>query len=239
MSTELTKVVPPQQAVRDIMESEQAKVADGVAASVSAGFRIATPEDAQQAADTLSILKRSVKAAKDGLTEAFRPMKALEKSLRGLIEPRIGGWDRAAMTVDAELTRFRRAEEARIRREQEEAQRQADAAAKAAAAANAALTDEEEPLPAAQVVLPKVESITRGAVGKVHVTRRTEAVEIVDLKAVAEHWPHLAVLDKSTAKAEFDLLVKRGNMEPPPEDGVVVGGIRFRTVVSNVSGRAS
>lgn len=238
MSTEMSKVQPPQEAVRALMESEQAKAADGVATSVGVGFRIATAEDAQQAADTLNILKRSVKHAKDGLTEAFRPMKAVEKALRGLLEPRISSWERAAWAVDTEMTRWRRAEESRIREAQVEAQRQADAAAKAAAEANAALMDDEEPLPPAQVVLPKAESITRGAVGKIHVIRRTEAVEIVDLGEVAKHWPHLAVLDKSTAKAEFDLLVKRGNIEPPSEDGIVLGGIRFRSVVSNVSGRA-
>ena len=236
---QMTKRSPKADAVQAIAESEQVRTANAVLTSVQTGFKIASREDNEQAADSLNILKRTINYVADGLTEVFRPDKALEKSLRQLLEPSIAGWKRGAVVVDGEMTRWRRAEEARIREEQVRAQREADAAAKAAAEAAALLMDDEEAPPPVQVVVPRQETITRGAVGKAHLLRRTEAVEIVDAVAVARACPQWLLLDKAAAKATFDTLVSRGVVEPPPEgDGVVIEGVRFRTVVTNVSGRA-
>ena len=58
------------------------------------------------------------------------------------------------------------------------------------------------------------------------------------IREVAAKWPHLLDLNETKAKAEFNAIVARGDLEPPSEAGTVVGGVRFwreRTVSGGAS----
>jgi hypothetical protein len=243
----MVKVDPVSEAVSAILLGETGKVAEGILVSVSTGWRIATVEDRSQASDTLSLLRRSAKRDAEALTEAFRPVKARMESLGGPVKARIARCEAGAATVEREMRRWDSDVEAKRREAARIAQAEADAAAKEAAEQAALLADDDEPLAPAQVVIPQAENMVRGAVGKDHKTRRTRAAEIVDISAIPAEWRHLVVLDKAAAKAEYDLLVKRGTLEIPPDldpdnplagQGRVVGGIRFVSDVSYTSGRA-
>ena len=246
--SDLMKVGPAEMAVQAIIEGEQAKVADGVLVSVQSGFRIATVEDRQQASDTLNLLRRTVRQARDGMTEAFRPMKALEKALRGLVDPKVTAWELGATKVEGEMRRWDAAAE-RARREAEVvAQKQADLAAQIAREQAALLVDDEEALPSAQVVIPHAENTVKGVVGKDHKTRKARAMGIADAAAVARAHPEWLTLDCAAATREYERWMKLGARDLPPEldperpldvQGVVIDGVRYVTTVTYVSGRAS
>ena len=246
MNEQMVKSNPTEAAVAAILDSEQAKTADGVLVSVTTGYKIATVEDRQQASDTLAILRRSARDAEAKLTDALRKPKAWLAALSAKVKESVTRWESGAHTVEREMRRWDAEAERQRKLAEAEAQRQANLAAQAAAAEAATRTDEEEALPAPQVTIPQAQNTVRGAVGRDSKTRRLEALEIVDAVAAAQSWPHLLTLDKAGAKAEFDVLLRRGTAEAPPDfddtrpsdgQGVVVGGIRFVTRVGYTSGR--
>jgi len=241
--SDLVRLNPLDGMAEAIARNEQMRTAFGVVQSVNTGFRIASREEAESAADTLAVLKRGERTASEAITNAMRPYKAAEAQARSqLVAPLLA----ASAKVAAEMNRWRVAEQSRVRREQLEAEQQARAAAEAAAVNAAGLGDDEEPLPAAQVIIPQQERIVRGAIGKTHELRRLKAVEIVNAVEVAQEWPHVVVEAfatsgpaRSSAKAEYEALLKRGTADMPPEgEGIVKHGVRFVTEVTIVSGAA-
>lgn len=213
---------------QDMVNGNSARIADGVLVSVETGFSISCREDREQASDTLAILRRTSKSAKERLTEVFRPMKAFEKSFRDEVGVKIAAWDAGAAAVEAEMRRWDAAEERRRR----------DEAAAQQAAINESHVGGDGLLPAQVVVKPQA-NLVSGAVGKDHKMRTIEAVELVDAMQAAREWPHLLELSKQAAKAEYEALVKKGLADLPGEAGVVMGGIRFVTKTTYVSGRLS
>lgn len=234
MSTEMTKVVL---AVPAIDASETVQTALGVAMSVTAGFSIKTQEDREQANDTAIIVKRGIKTIEDALTEADRPIKRAMEARRMNYADKLVRLKTALSVADSERGRWDREEAVRVRKEAERAQAAADAAAKAAAEANAALMDGEEPLPAAQVVVPQVQRTTRGALATSSSVRRVRAVALEDAQKAAEEWGlEIVSLNERVANERYNAKMKLGLLAYPPDldparpaetQGVVVGGVRY------------
>lgn len=241
MSTDMVKVLEGRvsNVVVRIEESAVILNAKAVATQVETGFVIKTPEDMQQAADSAVLLKRGEKLIEDELREAFAEVKRFERTVRDQFVTTTLRFKRAMEKIDSARHAFRRQEEARIREEQRRAQAESEAAAQAAAQAAEAgqMMDDEAP-PAAQVVAPKVETISRGAIGKSVETRRVVVAEIVDPVKVAQEWGHLVSVDTKGALAEYAVLMRRGTADFPGEAGVVVNGVKFVTKVGFSDGRA-
>jgi len=232
--TEMEKVTWPETVADAIVSHQGVQSSLRIASAVlKDGFKIANREEFERSADTYSLLKRGIASVTESLTEAFRPIKTREKQVRGIVKLKVlDPLEQAVAVVDLEVSRFRRAEELRAREEEIAAQHAANEAAKVE------VPDGEEAPSPVQVVVQRAPQIARGVVGKLHVMRRVRAVELVDVQTALASWPEVVGLNVEVAKERYDALMKQGIATYPPEGGIIVGGVRFITETTNVSGRS-
>jgi len=213
-----------------LAEHEKVKAGAAAATVIEAGCVIETPEAMEEASDQARILKQSLNAIEEELRDSFRPLRDMERKIRDRVAPLQARLKAAIDKLDRERKRHDRVAQEKARELQRQQQEEANrAAAEARAAAAASAEVDEEPLPAAQVPVEMPERTTRGATATTARVRKVVAKEIKDPVAVARQWPHLLKLDTAAAKAEYDILIRRGTAEHPPEGGIVMGGILFVT----------
>lgn len=247
-------------AVRDPVESvklaltaigtdDVVTTAEGVLSGVETGFKIATPEDREQASDTLQLLKRGARRLTSGLTDVFRPLRDFEALARGPYTRRAQQLQSGVAAVEREIRRWDDEAE-RVRRAEVKAAEEKARLAAQAAAAEAAGSDDEA-LPPAQVVAPVAVNTTRGAVGKDHYQRRLVAKRIVDPEIFAKSawagrrdaqgvWHATGMQLNPSVVEDYKAAVRLGTIFPPVDDQpIVVEGVEFEVVKTLVSGRAS
>lgn len=215
--------------------------------TIAPDFRIASTDDDDQATVDRKLIKDGIAAldaavkdrawlADPTLREMFTALEEAEqrvKAQRDTLKKMLAG--RVALLDEAKKDWVRR-EQRRIAEEAEAARKANEAAAAAATAAESEESgDDMPPPPPAETFVPTEKAPTLSKVGTAKAVVKTSPVkcelaagDVADrIREVAHYWPHLLDLNTVKAKAEYNALVARGQMEKPSEAGTVVGGIRF------------
>lgn len=222
------------------MSNEMTRITDGMVVKVASmptavsvakfvldGFSIKSDDEFNEAADSLSLMRRAAVDTADALREAWRPIKEMERNMRDSFAPDLAVIDQATLVVRKEMERWRASQAEAAAKEAARRQAEADAAA-----------DPSGDAPPAQVVVAKPGTTAKGATAIAYQQRRVRAVEVVDVSAVlASQWSGMVSVDLHKATAAFADLVRRGVVDYPAENGTVVNGILFRTSVATVSAR--